>query len=239
MDYIAQSQIGNHFLALLPKDEFEQVLPELEFIKMNIGDPIHIPDQIIEHVYFPISCMFSQVTTFKDGVSVEAGVIGREGVSGVAIALLNTTSPRPTHVQLPGDSFRMKAEAFSAILERRGAFERLMRQFTFAYLSQVTQVIACNSHHRIEERLARWLLMCHDRADGNELRITQEFIAQMLGVHRPGVTMAALALKDAGLITNQRGVIIINDRKGLEDASCECYEAIQSEYNKYLNFYQQ
>lgn len=235
MDYISQSQIGNRFLALLPEDEYKQLLPDLELLNMKIGDPINDADGLIEYVYFPINCVISQVTNLEEGTSVEAGVIGREGCSGVEIALDSSTSPRATHVQLPGDSLRIKAEEFRAALNQNKIMDRLMRRFAFAYLNQVGQVVACNSHHRIEARLARWLLMCHDRTDGNELRITQEFIAQMLGVHRPGVTIAVLSLKNAGFIRNQRGVIIIEDRKGLEEIACECYEAINREYEKYLN----
>lgn len=236
MNYISQSQIGNRFLALLPDTEYRHILPDLEQVKMEIGNPVHESDERIEYVYFPINCVVSQVTSLKDGFSVEAGVIGREGCSGIEFTFYKTTSPRPTHIQLPGDSLRMKADKFRSALDQSSVLDKLMRQFTFAYFSQVTQVIACNSHHRIEERLARWLLMCHDRADGNELRITQEFIAQMLGVHRPGVSIAVIALKDAGLISNQRGVVIIENRKGLEEAACECYESINLEYDKYLNF---
>jgi CRP-like cAMP-binding protein len=235
MNYVAQSEIGNQFLSLLPEEEYKQLLPGLEQVRMEIGDPIHEADEPIEYVYFPINCIVSQVTTLSDGFSVEAGIIGREGCSGVEFTFYRTTSPRPTHIQLAGDSLRIKVDKFQAALEQSSALDKLMRRFTFAYFAQVTQVIACNSHHRVEERLARWLLMCHDRMDGNELRITQEFISQMLGVHRPGVSIAIVALKDAGLVSNQRGVIVIEDRAGLEKAACECYEVINSEYNKYLN----
>lgn len=235
MEYVSQSEIRNQFLSLLPEAEYKQLLPDLEQVRMEIGNPIHEADEPIQYVYFPLNCIISQVTTLKDGFSVEAGVIGREGCSGIEFVFSRTTSPRPTHIQLPGDSLRMKADKFRAVLEQNRVFDRLMRRFTFAYFAQVTQVIACNAHHRVEERLARWLLMCHDRMDGNELRITQEFIAQMLGVHRPGVTLAILSLKDAGLISNQRGVVVIENRAGLEETACECYEVINSEYDKYRN----
>jgi len=234
MQPVALSEIGNQFLARLPEEEYKRLLPDLEQVKMQIGDPIQEPGEIIKDIYFPINCVISQVTALKDGFSVEAGVIGREGCSGIEIALLNKTSPRSTHIQLPGYSLRMKAVKFKAALEQNSGLDKLIRRFTFAYLTQVAQVVSCNSHHRIEERLARWMLMCHDRTEGNELHITQEFIAQMLGVHRPGVTIAILSLKDAGLISNQRGIITIENRAGLEEATCECYEAINIEYNNYL-----
>lgn len=235
MNYVAQTEIRNRFLALLPEAEYKQLMPDLEQVRMEIGSPINDADELIEYVYFPINCIISQVTELKDGFSVEAGVIGREGCSGVELSLAEKTSPRPTHIELAGDSLRMSADGFQAALEKSRILDKLMKRFTSAYLAQVAQVIACNSHHRIEQRLARWLLMCHDRMDGNELRITQDFIAQMLGVHRPGVSIAIVALKDAGLISNQRGVITIEDRKGLEEATCECYETINREYEKYLN----
>ncbi|MDQ4121635.1 MAG: Crp/Fnr family transcriptional regulator [Acidobacteriota bacterium] len=235
MNYVAQTERENQFLSLLPEPEYKQLLPELERVRMEIGNPVHEADEPIPYVYFPITCIISQVTELRDGFTVEAGVIGREGCSGVDFALCRNTSPRPTHIQLAGDSLRMKADRFQAALDESSVFDKLMRRFTSAYLSQVAQVIACNSHHRVEERLARWMLMCHDRAEGNELRITQEFIAQMLGVHRPGVSIAIVALRDAGLISNQRGVIIIKDRAGLEEATCECYEEINREYERYLN----
>jgi CRP-like cAMP-binding protein len=235
MDYVSQSEIRNHFLARLPEDEYKQLLPDLEQVKMEIGDPIQEPYEPIEYVYFPINCVISQVTALDDGFSVEAGVIGREGCSGIELTLLNKTSPRSTHIQLPGHSLRIKSDKFIAALEQSTALDRLMRRLTFAYLTQVAQVVACNSHHNIETRLARWLLMCHDRTDGNELRITQDFISQMLGVHRPGVSIGIIALKNAGLVNNQRGVIIIENRAGLEEIVCECYDAINREYNKYLD----
>lgn len=235
MDYIAQSEIRNKFLSLLPEEEYKQLLPDLEQIRMEIGDPIQEPNEPIEYVYFPINCVISQVTVLVDGFSVEAGVIGREGCSGVELTLSNGTSPRSTHIQLPGDSFRMKADKFIKALEQSRVLDRLMRRLAFAYLTQVAQVVACNSHHNIETRLARWLLMCHDRTDGTEFRITQEFLSHLLGVHRPGVTLAILSLKDAGLISNKRGVIVIENRAGLEEVTCECYTAINDEYKKYLN----
>ena len=235
MNYIAQSEIGNQFLALLPEAEYRRLLPDLDFVKMQIGDSIQEQNEIIKDVYYTINCVVSKVTVLGDGFSVEAGIIGREGCSGIEIALLNETSPCSTNIQLPGNSLRMKVDKFKAALEDNRGLDRLMRRFTFAYLSQVGQVVSCNSHHKIEARLSRWLLMCRDRTEGNELRITQEFIAQMLGVHRPGVTLATLSLKDAGLISNHRGVIIIENRTGLEEITCECYEAIKREYNSCLN----
>lgn len=234
MDFIPQEQIGNLILSALPEEEYRQLLPELEPIKMEIGDIIHRSDEVIEWVHFPQDSIVSSVTYLDDGTSVEAGVIGREGTTGIATALSNTKSPIEISVQIPGGCLRIKADGFKQALEDNPVLKRLVHQHIFAYITQVAHVNACNARHVLEQRLARWLLMCRERLDGDVLPLTQEFIAQMLGVHRPGVTIVALNLKEAGVINYRRGSITICDRAGLKKAACRCYEAIKKEYDGYL-----
>jgi CRP-like cAMP-binding protein len=236
MDFVPQEQIGNLILSALPEEEYNRLLPELELIKMEIGDLIHRPDEVIEYVHFPQDSIVSSVTYLDDGTSVEAGVIGREGTTGIATALSNTTSPLEVSVQIPGDCLRIKADRFKQALEDNPVLERLVHRHIFAYITQLAHVNACNAHHVLEQRLARWLLMCRDRVNSDVLPVTQEFIAQMLGVHRPGVTIVALNLKEAGIINYRRGEITICDRARLEKASCKCYEAIKKDYDDYLKF---
>jgi CRP-like cAMP-binding protein len=234
MDFVPQEQIGNLILSALPEEEYNRLLPELEPIKMEIGDLIHRPDEVIEYVHFPQDSVVSSVTYLDDGTSVEAGIIGREGTTGIATALSNTTSPLEVTVQIPGDCLRIKADGFKQALEDNSVLKRLVHQHIFAYITQLAHVNACNAHHVLEQRLARWLLMCRERVNSDVLPITQEFIAQMLGVHRPGVTLVALNLKEAGIINYRRGEITICDRAKLEEAACKCYEAIKKDYDDYL-----
>jgi CRP-like cAMP-binding protein len=230
-----QTQIRNLILSALPAEEFNQLSPDLELIRMELADIVHQPDEPIEYVYFPENSIISSVTYLADGTSVEAGITGKEGTTGVVIALGRTTSSRQANIQSAGDCFRIKANRFRAALERRGVLELLVRQFISSYLSQMSQIIACNSTHSIEERIARWLLMVQDRVETKELYLTQDFLSQMLGVHRPGVSMAAGKLKEAGIIDYQRGNITICNRTSLEEITCECYEVIKTEYDSYLN----
>jgi CRP-like cAMP-binding protein len=234
MDFVTQKQIGNLILSALPEEEYNRLLPDLEPIKMEIGELIDRPYEVIEYVHFPQDSIVSSVTYLDDGTSVEAGVIGREGTTGIAIALSNTKSPLEVSVQIPGDCLRIKADRFKQALEDNPVLKRLVHRHIFAYIAQVSHVNACNAHHVLEKRLARWLLMCRDRVNSDTVSLTQDFMAQMLGVHRPGVTLVALNLKEAGIINYRRGEITICDRTRLEKASCKCYEAIKKDYDDYL-----
>jgi CRP-like cAMP-binding protein len=235
MHPIPQTQARNLILSALPEKEYNQLLPELEPITMQLGEIIHQPNERIKYVHFPQDSIVSSVTFLNNGTSVEAGIVGREGTTGVSVALGRETSPRQVSVQSAGDCLRIKTDKFRAALKQLEVLEFLVRQHISAFVSQTSQIIACNAHHSIDARLARWLLMTQDRVESYELLLTQDFMAQMLGVHRPGVTIAALSLKEAGIIDYRRGNITICDRAGLEKISCECYKVIKKEYDSYLN----
>ncbi|HEX8264080.1 MAG TPA: Crp/Fnr family transcriptional regulator [Pyrinomonadaceae bacterium] len=227
------SQINNVILSRLPEKEYKELLPDLQFLELKSHDVIHRPHEHIEYVYFPENSLISSVTVFEDGTSVETGTIGREGMTGVTIALSKKQSPRESIVQIPGEGWRIKADRFQAALKREGLLAQLASEFIFAFLTEAAQCAACNSHHEITARLAKWLLISSYKTGRTEFHLTQDFLAQMLGVHRPGVTLVAINLKEAGLINYRRGIITITDKEGLEEQTCECYEAIKSQYESY------
>ncbi len=224
----------NQLLASLSTTKFKEIQPDLERIKMRRGERVYKAGEPLEYVYFPESCIISMVTVFEDGTSVESGIIGREGMTGMSIALSDETSNREVFVQVTGSCLRMKGKRFCGEMEKGGAFQKAVLNYTSNFFEQVTQTGACGSHHSLNERLARLLLMCYDRTEGNKIFITHEFFAQMLGTYRPNVTNVAVSLKEQELIDYRRGLITITDKKGLETAACECYRVIKKCYKKYL-----
>lgn len=224
----------NQLLASLSANKFKEIQADLERVKLRRGEIIYKAGEPLEYVYFPESCIISMVTVFEDGTSVESGIIGREGMTGMSIALSDETSNREVCVQVTGSCLRMKAKSFCGAMERGGVFQRAVLNYTSSFFEQVTQTGACGSHHSLNERLARLLLMCYDRTEGNKIFITHEFIAQMLGTYRPNVTNVAVSLKEQALIDYRRGLITIVDKKGLETTACECYRVIKKCYRKYL-----
>lgn len=217
--------IENCLLKAISENDLERIKPHLELTELCLGDVLYLPDEKIEYVYFPQSIVASVVNTLENGSSIEVGIIGREGIVGAEVVLNDETARREVNIQLAGRGFKMKTEAFQAEFERCGQFRKQILFFVGSYLSQITQNSACFSFHAIEQRLCRWLLMFDDRAHTDELRLTQEFIALMLGVHRPSVSKNANKLQKKGFISYNRGKITILDRKGLEDCSCECYRS--------------
>lgn len=204
---------------------FERIKPHLELKEFCLGEVIYLPDEKIDYVYFPENIVASVVTTLENGSSIETGIVGKDGVIGAEVILNDAAARREVNIQLAGRGFRMKTEVFKAEFERCGLFRKQVLFFIGSYISQISQNSACLSFHAIEQRLSRWLLMFDDRARTDELKLTQEFIALMLGVHRPSVSKSANKLQQKGLISYNRGKIVILDRKGLEDCSCECYGA--------------
>ena len=225
----------NLFLSSLPEEEYRRLKPHLERLQAELGNVVYRPNEPTQHVYFPENAIISIVTFLEDGSNIETGIVGNEGICGIGVILSDDVSPREATVQLPGSCQRMKAETFKEEFGRGGKVNRLALRYIYAFIAQISQNAACNNHHRIEARLARWLLSLHDRTDGDELRITQEFIAQMLGVHRPSVSENAVKLQERGLIKYVRGRIKILDREGLEQIACECYPTIKEAYERYLN----
>ena len=225
---------GNRLLAALPAADAEWLAPHLERVMLVIGQVLAEPGEPFEHVYFPETAVVSVVNRMADGAAVEVGTIGNEGMAGLAAYLDAEASESQTFCQLPGAALRVPAAVVTEAAARRGV-RRLLNRYAQAYLTLVAQGAACNRLHHIEARCARWLLTTHDRVGGADaFPLKQEFLAVMLGVRRPGVTVAAGALQDAGLIRYRRGGVRVLDRAGLEAASCECYGIVRRHFDRLL-----
>jgi len=222
----------NRLLASLSVEEYESLLPHLEHVSFRLGQLIHAADERPTYIYFPISCVISSLYTTMAGTTAEMGLAGRDGALGIALFLGGDAMPCRAVVQIAGEAFRMKNEILKQAFARGGSFQCRLLLYTQAYITQISQTAACNRLHSLDKRLARWLLLCHDRVNSTELLMTQEFIAGMLGGRRESVTVAAGRLQDARLIHYARGRIEIVDRKGLEAAACECYRIVKQEENR-------
>jgi CRP-like cAMP-binding protein len=220
---LAADSKANKILCALPQAEFDRIGPNLHPISLKYGKTVYLPEQEIEHVYFVTEGVVSLLASLEGGATVEAGVIGPEGIVGFPVVLGANTTPHQALVQGEGSAMRMPANELKAEFKRGGVLHDLILQYTNQLFVQVAQTAACNRVHNVEERLARWLLLTHDRTQGDEFTLTQEFIARMLGVRRAGVSVAASGLRNEKLIDYRRGVVTVLDRKGLEGASCECY----------------
>jgi CRP-like cAMP-binding protein len=216
----------NHLLAALPRADRDRLVPAMEVVPLKLRALIYKPGESVQYVYFPGGGFCSIVTVLADGSMVEVATVGREGMLGVSALVDAQPSTSATMVQGEADiCYRMPVKAFRTEMNARGAFYGLMTRYIDAHIGVVMQSTACNAVHSIEQRLARWLLMAHDRMGTQEFKLTQEFAAMMLGAARPTVTIVAGTLQRAGLITYRRGRVTIVDREQLESASCECYEA--------------
>lgn len=224
----------NAILSALPAEDYERLSPQLERVELQHRHIIYDAGAKIDYVYFPLNLMNSLVTFFADGTSVEVGVIGYEGMVGIPLVLGVARTSNVAMVQLPGEALRMKAENVLAEFKRGGALHDLLLRYTQAQMMQTSQAAACNRLHSTEERLARWLLMCHDRSFNDELTLTREFLGMMIGERQTGVSTVALALQAEGFINYRRGWIKIVDRTGLEDFACECYGIIKAEFDRLL-----
>jgi CRP-like cAMP-binding protein len=201
---------------------------------MPLGEVLYRANEPITHVYFPHRGTVSVVCTFEDGSSVEAGMVGNEGMFGVSVFLGSVTAPLEAVVQLPGEALRMRAEVLREEFKRGGHLQDLLLRYTQGFIIQIAQTAACNRAHPIDGRLAKWLLMSQDRAQCSQLQLTHEFIATMLGTRRAGVTEAAGKLQDKGLIRYRRGSVRILDQPQMEAYSCECYEIVKREFERLL-----
>jgi CRP-like cAMP-binding protein len=222
----------NRLLAALPPEERERLLPGMETVPLSVKHSLYEPDQPIEHVYFVRTGVVSLVSVMEEGALVEVATIGNEGMVGLPVFLGADTISMKAFVQIPGEAWRMGAAPFREAVRNGGRFPELLQRYTQALFLQVAQGAACNRAHSIEERCARWLLMTHDRVERDEFPLTQEFLAIMLGVRRPSVTVAAGILQKAGFIRYSRGRITVVDREGLEAATWECYGMIRREYDR-------
>jgi CRP-like cAMP-binding protein len=226
----------NHLLASLPPDVLAGLMPRLTNVPLASRQPLYSAQSAIEAVYFLEAGMVSLVATLDDGMQAEVGIIGREGVLGISLMSGSDMSFIDSMVQMPGSALRMTVRDFRQELRVNIAFQLMLLRYNEALHAQTMQTAACNGHHGLEQRLARWLLMAHDRADGEDLPLTQEFMAMMLGVHRPSVTITAGILQRAGLIRYAGGRVTVLDRASLEAASCECYEAVRQRFSAVLGF---
>jgi CRP-like cAMP-binding protein len=216
--------VRNELLAALPTEERNRILPSIEVVQLRLRDFLHKTGEPVEYVYFPGGGFLSVVTILEDGGMVEVATVGREGAVGVVAAMDDATAESGTLVQGEAEiCYRMNAKAFRREMDRRGVFHELVTRYLHAYVAFVMQSTACNAVHSVEQRLARWLLMAHDRMRADQFPLTQEFVAMMLGVNRSTVTVVAGTLQRAGLITYHRGKVAILEREKLESASCECY----------------
>ncbi|WP_149539165.1 Crp/Fnr family transcriptional regulator [Siccirubricoccus phaeus] len=227
MSAIEQSGIANRLLRALPEAEFARLAPALELLDLPLGRTLFPAEGEVDAAWFVETGTVSMLARLEEGGLMEVGIVGPEGMAGLPLVFGTGVSPIEALVQVPGRSLRIAGAAFRRALAESPALLPLLLRYAQVFYAQVTQAAACNGNHTLEQRLARWLLMVHDRVMGDELPLTQEFLAQMLGVRRPGVTIAAGILQNAGLIRHRRGHVTILDRDGLENASCECYGAIR------------
>ena len=224
----------NRLLSALPALEAKRWLPELELVELALGQVLYEAGELESHVYFPTSAIVSLLYVMENGDSAEIAVVGNEGIVGYAIFMGgNSTSSRAV-VQSAGFSFRMKSKIIQDEFAKSAPVTHLLLRYTQALMAQMSQTAVCNRHHSLARQLCRWLLISLDRLPGNELVMTQELIANMLGVRREGVTESALKLQADGLIKYTRGRIMVLDRAGLEKRSCECYEVVKKEYDRLL-----
>ena len=226
--------IENRLLAALPGEEYERILPHLEPVAFSLGESVYESGDKLKHLYFPTTSIISLLYTMENGASAEIGIVGNDGVVGIALFMGGDTTPNRAIAQSAGGALRMKAEALRNEFIRAAQFQISLLRYTQALITQISQTAVCNRLHPIEQQLCRWLLLSHDRLQSDELKMTQELIANMLGVRREGVTYAAGHLQAEGLIKYARGRITILDRKGLEATVCECYHVVKDEYDRLL-----
>lgn len=230
MASVEQSAVRNHLLSLLPSDDFLRLAGALRPVDLVLRQVLHQPDQPIAAVYFMEAGTASMIAPLGNGDALEVGMVGREGLVGLPVVLGTDVAVTEALIQVPGAALRLPATALKEALAGSPALKALLLRYVQAFHAQVTQTAACNGRHVLEERLARWLLMTHDRADGDVLPMTQEFLSIMLGVRRAGVSVAAGILQKAGVIDYAQGRITVVDRLGLEGAACECYGAVRRHY---------
>jgi CRP-like cAMP-binding protein len=224
----------NHLLASLPAETRGRLQPHLEPLALTFGQELYRPNELIEHVYFPCSGVCSLVITLESGLVVEVATVGNEGMVGVPVFLGGGSIPARALCQVVGQVLRLPADVLRLQTAEQGPLHDVLQRYTQGLITQISQSAVCNRAHSIDERCARWLLMTHDRVGRDRFDLKQEFLAQMLGVRRAGVSAAASILQRAGYIRYSRGVITITDRSGLESASCQCYRIVRDEFERLL-----
>lgn len=226
--------VENRLLAALPTDEYERLHPRLQPVLFSLGEVVYEFGGHLDYVFFPTTSIVSLLYTMENGTSAEMGLTGNDGVVGIALFMGGGTMPNRAVVQSAGSALRMKANVLQDEFARGGKFQQLLLRYTQALITQISQTAVCNRLHSVEQQLCRWLLLSHDRVKADELIMTQELIADMLGVRREGVTVAAGRLQDSGAISYVRGHIKILDRQKLEETVCECYRVVRDEFVRLL-----
>jgi CRP-like cAMP-binding protein len=226
--------VTNRILSGLPRKDYARILPDLTPVTLEFGQILYEPGTVEQWAYFLETAIVSSLFLAADGTSIEVSSVGMEGMIGVPTVLKSRSVPYRIVVQQPGTALRIKADVVRKEFDRCGAFHTSLLNYVHILIVQLSQSSVCNRFHTIRERLCRWLLASHDRATSNELRFTQEFLAQMLGVNRGSANEAASALQTAGLIHYRRGRITVHDRAGLEAAACECYHLVKAEFDRFF-----
>jgi CRP-like cAMP-binding protein len=231
----AHNPSQNHILAALPTEEFERLVAHLELVPMLLGEILYEPGGQLQHAYFPTTAIVSLHYVTESGASSETAGVGNEGVVGISLFMGGDTTPSSAVVQTAGHGYRLERSLLKREFNRGALLHRVLLRYTQALITQMNQTAACNRHHSVEQQLCRWLLLTLDRLPSNELVMTQELVASMLGVRREGITEAAGNLQRAGLIRYRRGHISVLERPGLEAAACECYAVVKKEIGRLLS----
>jgi len=224
----------NHLLAALPVAEFKRLSPHLELVYMPLGEVLCESGGKLQHVYLPTTSIVSLHYVMENGATAGIAEVGNEGMLGIALFMGGNTTPCEASVMTAGYGYRLQAQLLMEEFDRGGPMQRLLLRYTQVLITQTSQTAACNRHHSLDQQLCRWLLLTLDRQSSNELILTQELVANMLGVRREGITEAAGKLQQAGIIRYRRGHITVLDRSGLEDHACECYEVVKRESDRLL-----
>ena len=228
-----QTPTGNRVLDALPVAERERLTPRLEFVSLNLSQILFMPGDALRHAYFPVTSIISLLTDLEDGTGMEVGLVGKEGLAGIS-AILGGEETKVGTVQAAGDALRIEAGALREEFARGGALQAALLRYTHALMSQISHSVVCNVRHKVEGRLARWLLMYQDRLERDEFFLTHEFMAHMLGVRRASISIIANKLQKKGFINYRRGVVKILDRRGLEEFTCECYPVVKEKFDAFL-----
>lgn len=233
--FVSRHGPQNRLLGLLPEDEFARLEPHLERVTLPLGKSLCESGGVMQYVYFPLDAIVSLLCVMENGASTEIAVVGNEGIVGVSLFMGGETTPSRAIVQSAGDAYRLKGQHIKDEFYRAGIMQRLLLRYAQALLTQMAQTAVCNRHHSVDQQLCRWLLLSLDRLPGDKLVMTQELIANMLGVRREGVTESAGKLQRAELISYHRGHITVLDRRGLEERVCECYGVVKREYDRLID----
>jgi len=226
--------LRNQLLSALGTEEFNRLSVNLELVKMPLGQVLHEPGEQLKYVYFPISSIVSLLYVLESGASAEIAIVGKEGILGISLFMGGETTTSRAVVQSAGSGYRLKSKFLKAEFSLNQQLMRLLLRYTQTLITQMAQTAVCNRHHSLEQQLCRWLLLSLDRLESNELVMTQELIANMLGVRREGVTEAAGKLQRLGVIQYHRGHIIVLNRQALEDLCCECYQVVKDEFDRLM-----